>query len=39
MNETPQPIVYPILFRFDDMTVPDDETFLGFWKLKALGGN
>ena len=37
MSQVMLPIRYPIIFRYDDMIVPDDESFLKIWKINALG--
>lgn len=34
-----KPIVYPILFRFDDMTVPEGDEFPASWNLRHLGNS
>lgn len=34
-----KPIVYPILFRFDDMTVSENEGFAKIWNMRHLGGS
>ena len=38
MSKT-QSISFPILFRYDDVVVPDSESFFDLWQLKHVGGN
>lgn len=33
------PIIYPIIFRFDDMTVPSGEDFTEVWQMQHIGGS